>query len=85
MPRCRPPQCPSPGSLRCCLVSIGSRGDVTPFIGLGQALQRRGHQVGLVVLQPWAQLVRDAGLDCHPVPLGNEALWPASGPLRGRR
>lgn len=82
MPRSRPPLCPSPGSLRCCLVSIGSRGDVTPFIGLGQALQRRGHQVGLVVLQPWAQLVRDAGLDCHPVPLGDEALWPASGPLR---
>lgn len=67
---------PGPG-LDCCLVSIGSRGDVTPFIALGQALQRRGHRVRLVVLAPWRQLVRRSGLDCVPVPLGDEVLWPA--------
>lgn len=64
--------------MRCCLVSIGSRGDVDPFIGLGQELARRGHQVRLVVLEPWAGLVGEAGLECHAVPLGAEALWPAS-------
>lgn len=43
---------------RFCLISIGSRGDVAPFIAVGQALRGVGHEGVLV------DLVEAAGLDC---------------------
>ncbi|ROR52945.1 glycosyl transferase family 28 [Luteococcus japonicus] len=67
---------------RFCLISIGSRGDVAPFIAVGQALRGAGHEGVLVVLEPWRDLVEAAGLDCQSVPLGDEALWPHSPVLR---
>jgi rhamnosyltransferase subunit B len=41
---------------------IGSHGDVLPFIGLGKALQARGHEVHMYVHAPFANQVREAGL-----------------------
>lgn len=49
---------------RFCLISIGSRGDVAPFIAVGQALRGAGHEGVLVVLEPWRDLVEAASLDC---------------------
>ena len=72
----------TPTPMRCCLVSIGSHGDVAPFVALGQELRRRGHEVVLVVLQPYTHLVEAAGLRAAPVPLGTEALWPHQRLLR---
>jgi UDP:flavonoid glycosyltransferase YjiC (YdhE family) len=53
------------------LVTIGSAGDVLPFIGLGRALRQRGHVVSLAAGGPFAHWVRDAGLDF--VELGSAA------------
>ena len=42
--------------------ALGSAGDVHPFIALGQALQRRGHEVELLA-SPWFQArIEAAGL-----------------------
>ncbi|WP_394275755.1 glycosyltransferase [Luteococcus sp.] len=68
--------------MRCTLVSIGSRGDVVPFVGLGQELASRGNRVRVVVLESGAPLVREAGLEACPVPRGTEALWPDSPGMR---
>ena len=44
------------------LIAIGSSGDVHPFIGLGLALQRRGHRVTVATNDHFAPLVAHAGL-----------------------
>ena len=41
---------------------IGSHGDVLPFIGLGKALQARGHEVQMYIHAPFANQAREAGL-----------------------
>ena len=39
------------------LIAIGSSGDVHPFVGLGLALQRRGHQVTVATNDHFAPLL----------------------------
>jgi rhamnosyltransferase subunit B len=53
------------------LLTIGSYGDVHPFIGLGIALKQRGHRVRVIVNPFFADLVAAAGLE-H-IPLGESA------------
>jgi UDP:flavonoid glycosyltransferase YjiC (YdhE family) len=53
------------------LVSIGSHGDVHPFVALGLALKARGHQVTLITNEHFADLAARSGLDF--VPLGTDA------------
>ncbi len=50
---------------------VGSAGDVHPFIAIGQALARRGHEVELVTSPHFASRIEAAGLACTPV--GTEA------------
>lgn len=50
---------------------VGSAGDVHPFIAIGQALARRGHEVELVTSPHFAARIEAAGLRCTPV--GTEA------------
>jgi UDP:flavonoid glycosyltransferase YjiC (YdhE family) len=57
----------SAAPLHCILVTIGSSGDVHPFVGLGLALKRRGHQVTLSTGSYFEPLVRSAGLDFEPL------------------
>lgn len=45
------------------LTSIGSHGDIHPFVGIGLALRRRGHRVSLLVNEHFEPLVTKAGLD----------------------
>ncbi len=45
------------------LIPIGSSGDVHPFVGLGVALRRRGHQVTIVTNAHFEPLARGEGLD----------------------
>jgi sterol 3beta-glucosyltransferase len=54
--------------MRILIVTAGSRGDVAPFTGLGQRLQRAGHQVALAAHGRFADLVRDCGLECRALP-----------------
>jgi len=54
------PQARRPLRLTC--LALGSRGDVQPFVALGQALQARGHQVCIATELEYLELARQAGL-----------------------
>jgi len=45
----------------------GSYGDVYPYIGLGKALQARGHRVILALPRYYAQIVEREGLETRAV------------------
>ena len=72
------------------LIAIGSSGDVHPFIGLGLALQRRGHRVTVATNDYFAPLVARTGLgfaslgtvDEYQAALNNPDVWH---PARGLR
>jgi sterol 3beta-glucosyltransferase len=53
--------------MRILIVTAGSRGDVAPVTGLGQRLQRAGHQVALAAHDRFADLVRECGLEYRPL------------------
>ncbi len=65
------------------LIPVGSHGDVHPFLALGRALRRRGHEVTLIVHAYFEPLVRRVGLDAVSVGAGadferaltNRDLW----------
>ena len=44
------------------LMPVGSHGDVHPFVGLGRALQSRGHDVTLLTSAYFEPLAKKAGL-----------------------
>ncbi len=52
---------------RLTLVTIGTRGDVQPYLALGQGLQAAGYQVTIATQARFAPLVRQAELDFWPV------------------
>lgn len=45
------------------LITLGSAGDVHPFVGIGRALQERGHRVTLATNDYFEPVVREAGLE----------------------
>jgi len=53
---------PQPRPLHVVIATVGSRGDVQPYIAVGLALQRRGHRVTLAVEDRMAPLVQQFGL-----------------------
>ncbi|PSN67556.1 UDP-Glycosyltransferase/glycogen phosphorylase, partial [Corynespora cassiicola Philippines] len=46
---------------------VGSRGDVQPFIALGQELQKHGHRVRLATHDCFDSFVQDSGLEFYPI------------------
>lgn len=46
---------------------VGSRGDVQPFIALGNELMRYGHRVRLATHDMFEKFVRDSGLEFYPI------------------
>ena len=59
---------PAPsGRRRITLVSVGSRGDVQPYVALGLALQARGHAVTIATEARLEPLVREFGLAFAPL------------------
>ncbi len=62
------------------LVTIGSHGDVHPFVGLGIRLQQRGHRVRLITNEHFAPLVRAAGVDFIALGSADEYLQLANNP-----
>ncbi|KAH7134914.1 sterol glucosyltransferase [Dendryphion nanum] len=46
---------------------VGSRGDVQPFIALGQELQKYGHRVRLATHNVFDSFVRDSNLEFYPI------------------
>lgn len=46
---------------------VGSRGDVQPFIALGNELQKYGHRVRLATHDVFGSMVQTAGLEFYPI------------------
>ncbi|QIJ66867.1 glycosyltransferase [Streptomyces sp. JB150] len=62
-------------------MTAGSRGDVAPYTGLGQALVRAGHEVTLVTHGCFEPLVAGSGVGFHALPVDPRAELETS---RGR-
>ena len=71
------------------LSTMGTSGDVLPYVGLGAALRRAGHRVTLVAPEPYAPLAQREGLGFEPAIcqrdhlelLGHPDFWrPLKGP-----
>ncbi|MCX7841372.1 MAG: glycosyltransferase, partial [Anaerolineae bacterium] len=56
------------------LLTIGSRGDVQPFVALAWGLQRAGFDVTLGVGPDFAGLAGDHGVPFQPIGAGMQAL-----------
>lgn len=65
------------------LPTLGSAGDVHPFLAIGRAMQDRGHDVEVLTNPVFADTVQQAGLQFHPIgtqqhyaeALGSPKLW----------
>ncbi|CAF4150490.1 unnamed protein product [Adineta steineri] len=49
------------------ILTVGTRGDVQPFIALGQALRAYGHRVRLATHETFRSFVRGNGLEFYPL------------------
>ncbi|ORY03123.1 UDP-Glycosyltransferase/glycogen phosphorylase [Basidiobolus meristosporus CBS 931.73] len=54
-------------SLNVVIQIVGSRGDVQPFLPIGQELLRRGHRVRLATHETFRKFITDAGLEFYPL------------------
>lgn len=53
--------------MRILIATVGSRGDVQPYVALGQGLQEAGHKVSMLTIRHFAPLVEGAGIRLIPV------------------
>ncbi|KAI2465968.1 glycosyltransferase family 1 protein [Annulohypoxylon bovei var. microspora] len=58
---------PFPVKLNIVIQVVGSRGDVQPFIALGNELQKHGHRVRLATHNVFDSFVRKSGLEFFPI------------------
>jgi sterol 3beta-glucosyltransferase len=49
------------------ILATGSRGDIQPYIALGQALVKRGHAVRIATFELYASFIRENGLEVFPI------------------
>lgn len=54
--------------MRITMLTIGSRGDVQPYVALGVGLRAAGHEVRLATHEPFRALVSSHGLEFVPLP-----------------
>lgn len=55
--------------MRIAVNTLGTRGDVQPYIALGLGLQQAGHSVRIITHEIFGPFVREHGLDLYPLPL----------------
>jgi UDP:flavonoid glycosyltransferase YjiC (YdhE family) len=60
--------------MRVTILALGSRGDVQPYVALGQGLRSAGHQVRFATFENFEGLVRTHGMAFHPVRGNAEAI-----------
>jgi sterol 3beta-glucosyltransferase len=73
--------------MRITLLTWGTRGDVQPYVALGHALARRGHEIQVAANENHVEWVKRAGFEATGLPLDLSALlrtsaarqWLASG------
>ncbi|HEY8099456.1 MAG TPA: glycosyltransferase [Burkholderiaceae bacterium] len=58
--------------MRILIATVGSHGDVLPFIALGRELQRRGHDVRFYADKTFESLVSEAALHFTPIAAGDK-------------
>jgi sterol 3beta-glucosyltransferase len=69
--------------MRITILALGSRGDIQPFIPLGQGLQSVGHQVRIATFGMFEGMIRAGGLQFHRIQGDAEALLSAVGGNQG--
>lgn len=52
--------------MRIAIIAVGSRGDVQPYIALGEGLKKAGHEVSLLTHRRFEPMVTGHGLACIP-------------------
>jgi UDP:flavonoid glycosyltransferase YjiC (YdhE family) len=57
------------------IITLGSRGDVHPYVALGAGLQRAGHSVQIVTHAPFAELVHQHKMTFSPLDTGKQELF----------
>jgi len=57
------------------IITLGSRGDVQPYLALGHGFQRMGHGVQVVTHAAFADLVQHQGLAFSPIDTGGQELF----------
>ncbi len=60
--------------MRILLITLGSRGDVQPFTVIGSRLKAAGHAVHIAADTGFSQMIIDAGLTHHPLPMNFEQI-----------
>lgn len=50
------------------IITLGSRGDVQPYVALGRGLAQEGYAVRIVTLEPFCDFVESHGLQFKPIP-----------------
>ena len=53
--------------MRITITTVGSRGDVQPYVALGLGLKEAGHEVRLATYAPFEDFVRGRGLGYYPI------------------
>jgi sterol 3beta-glucosyltransferase len=60
--------------MRVLIATVGGRGDVAPFTGLGAAMEAAGHKVTIASNYEYESLVAGCGLDFRPLP-GTQGMF----------
>jgi sterol 3beta-glucosyltransferase len=60
--------------MKIAILTMGTRGDVQPYVVLGQALQARGHQVTMATAKNFETLVKSYGIGFVPVEADFQAV-----------
>lgn len=48
-------------------ITIGSRGDVQPFIALRKGLLRKGHSIRICAMKPFKDVIESVGFEYTPL------------------
>ena len=60
--------------MRMLIFTLGSRGDVQPYLALAVGLQQACHQVTLATSREFSPLIESYGVGTHPVRFSVQAL-----------
>lgn len=55
--------------MRVRLATIGSTGDVRPFVWMARTLKHAGHEAVLLAAEYFRPMIESYGVACHPLPL----------------